>query len=213
MKAGKKSNGKRDIGSLPAITVSQQREGLEAARRGGDDGRDGAGGQYTKSGEEYGREGGVHDIGGDQLLPPVERYGAVADTGDLSDFEEFVPFGFFAARADHADVSSDGVAAAAVCGDVCGPEAEAVFTGGRDGVHAGWTAAAVEGVEFRDDSDIERVGGGGIVGISSRVVARGAHGVRRTARTGAIAVSGGREYGVGCGAAAGGVHCCAAWAT
>ena len=80
--------------------------------------------------------------GGDQLLPPLERHGAVADARDLSVVEDILPSRFRPDRPDHADVSTDRVPAATAGRLVHRSPSDALFAGDRHGLHAGWPAAA-----------------------------------------------------------------------
>ncbi|KAG1251124.1 hypothetical protein G6F65_018478 [Rhizopus arrhizus] len=84
------------------------------------------------------------------------------------------------------------------------PPSEAVFLAGGHGLHAGGLAAAVGGAVVRLAVGGGRAGGSGVLGVSSGIVAGGAHGLGRPPRSGTVALPGGWQRGLGAGAAAGG---------
>src|SRR5204863_3461879 len=87
---------------------------------------------------------------GDQRLALVERYGPVADSGDLPDPESDVSVELRADRIDCAHPATDRVAAAAAGRDVYGSAADPVFARRGHGVLAGRTAAALRGRQACD---------------------------------------------------------------
>ena len=75
---------------------------------------------------------------------------AVAGAGDLSDAENFVSARFRADRPDHAGLSVHCVAAAAAGRRSYGQTADAVFAGGRHGLHPDRLLLLSRAVSFRD---------------------------------------------------------------
>src|SRR6266404_5303369 len=129
-------------------------------------------------------ENSFQGFAGDQLLSFAERHSAVAAAGHLSPVAGYLPFRLWPDRADLIHDYVHGFVVAAARGVVHRPAPQAKFPGDRHGYYAHWA------------------GGYRVVGLSSGVVPRGAHGVRRAARDGAIVVSGRWKRRIGVGAAA-----------
>ena len=97
--------------------------------------------------------------------------------------------------------------AAAAGGGLCRRHpAHALFAGARHGLDPGGAGAAVGGAQLSGGAGRRHADRAGLVGVPSRIQPRGAHGVGRAPRPGAIAVPGGRQYRLGAGAAGGGVR-------
>src|SRR5260370_24789922 len=134
-------------------------------------------------------ENSFQGFAGDQLLSFAERHSAVAAAGHLSPVAGYLPFILWPDRADliHDYVHCFVVAAARGVVHRSAPQAK--FPADRHGHYAYRTGDAVVGAELRQRAGGRWAGGYTVVGLSSGVVPRGAHVVRRAAREGAIGVS------------------------
>src|SRR4029079_17427628 len=96
-------------------------------------------------------------------------------------------------RADDAVADADRLAAAAAGRHVYGSPARPIRARDRDGVFAGRSADPVGGVDVFDAAGRGGPDGDRVVDFPPRIVACRANGVGRTARTGAVVVSGRRQ--------------------
>ena len=124
---------------------------------------------------------GIYGSRGDQFLASAERHDSVAHPRAVSDPEVVLRAEFLAGRPADAHPDADRIAAPAGRRSLHGPPARAVFARRRHGLFAGRLAAAVGGRDVWLASRGGRTGRHRFVGVSSRVVADRAHGLRRAA--------------------------------
>ena len=143
-------------------------------------------------------------------MPLPERPDAVGGAGGLPDPQVVLRAGLRADRPHHVRQPGHGVAAPADRRPVHRRQAEAVFAGDRHGVHARRPAAAVDGAVLRDGARGRGVRRHRVLDLPPGIIPRRPHGLGGPARVRAVVLPGGRERGLGVGAAAGGVHRAAA---
>ena len=136
----------------------------------------------------------LHHPGGDQRRASVERRGPGVAPLAVPDAQGVVPADLHRDRADHADAPADLLAGATAGRALHGPPIHAVLAGRRHGRDARRHPAPVVRHQPRHDPARRRIDGGGIGRLPPGVVARGAHGVGRTARAGPIALPGWRQF-------------------
>jgi hypothetical protein len=127
-----------------------------------------------------------------QFLSLAERHDAVVAAGAVSDAEELLPAHVRTDRDADIHVSDHRIAAATPHRRARGQKSATLFARGRHELHAGRAAAARLRGPLRAAPGHRRAGRHRLRGLPSRVLARGAHGLGRQARAGAIGVPGRR---------------------
>src|SRR5712692_5020276 len=139
------------------------------------------------------RKNRFQSFAGHQLLPSSQRHGAIAAARDLSPAAQHLPFGLQPGGPDRLHLHLHRIAPAAARRTLQRPPPQTVFPGYRHGHHASGPADLVARPQLRHRARRGGAGGHGLLRVSSRIFARGAHGFRWTARHGAVAVSSRRQ--------------------